>query len=254
MMEITVFDFWISFKERNRSGIVDPTDAFALHGLTRVLLAIIELHFNLIEKRLFIGNERKFPFSISRFRLESNKIGKNVQILAYGHSGSRNRVAIGLDNDQLVFVSVVTAIEIFRGVVQCLIRRVKYTFFLVMDGQSVKDKLSACRLVGLSLAFQLDDVGFQFFGIVGRVVNQGHLVGIDQLIIASAKSLGNLDIIGIGKDIDDAINDGDVLVVGIQFDVGAAREESRHATDQQQKGYHLFHVIVFLILNRKFRR
>ena len=78
--------------------------------------------------------------------------------------------------------------------------------------------------------------------------------GINQIVIASAKCLGNLDIIGVGKDIDDAINDGDVLVVGIQFDIGAAREESRHATDQQQKGYHLFHVIVFLILNRKICR
>ena len=78
-------------------------------------------------------------------------------------------------------------------------RRIKSALLLVVNGHRVEHKLTVGGLVRTTMVvFQFDDADVKLARIVAGIINQGDLIGINEIVVGAAKSPGYLDIIGVG--------------------------------------------------------
>ena len=97
-----------------------------------------------------------------------------------------------------------------------------------MDGNGVEHDFTDTVVVTV-----LHETDIQFAGVVARVGVLRHLVGI----ALDIKHPGDLDKIGVGIGIEEAVYDGHLLIVSIEVDVGRASPEKacpRQAKDYQE--------------------
>ena len=147
-----------------------------------------------------------------------------------------------------IAVAIFAGKKFFGGVIKHLVGRVKKALLLVVDGERVEKQLSSGGLILLPQStLKLNDIGIHFFGIVRRIGNQSHLVGVDGIVVAAAESLGNAEKVGVGIDVDQAINDCDVLVVGVKVDFGAASANSYAGKDDKRVDSLFYSIIVLSV-------
>ncbi len=136
--------------------------------------------------------------------------------MAVAHNfGLRAQGAVGEDNLEAVAVALVCAVEMqpFGGVVQLLAWRVENALLLVVLGDGVEDDFADGIVVAV-----FDEARVQLAGIVARIGVDGHLIGV----ALGAEGARNLDEIGVGAGIEQAVDNGYLLVVGVNVDVGRA--------------------------------
>ena len=71
--------------------------------------------------------------------------------------------------------------------------------------------------------------------VVARIGNHGHLVGIDGMVVTARKCSLDTDIVGVKRGIQNAVDHRNILVVGIEFDIGCASVEGSQ-TSQKRDG------------------
>lgn len=108
---------------------------------------------------------------------------------------------------------------------------VKHTRLLVVERDGVEDDLADAVAVS-----ELDEADVKLARVVARIGVEGGLVGVAFHVECSC----DLDEVGVGVGIKKPVNDGHLLVVGIEVDVGRARNQNTGQCEKQEEASHRF--------------
>ena len=216
---------------------VGPGDLLWFHGLAGMLFQIAELHDDLIKHGFVGGREEQCGEGMAGGRLEIH-CGAHRDVATHDARFGMHRVVIGFHDAETVAVMPggVVGVETFGGEIESLVGCEKDSFLFVVDGEGIKEDASSGGLKGLTRgSAQFVEEGDEFTRVVVGVEHRGVVVGVDGVVVVAAERPGDFDVVSVGLVIDEAINDGGVLIVSIEIDIRAARGQHQQCQENQVK-------------------